>query len=136
MMDRTIRDILAAPHLKPADMRIILAEARGQRIPEDYTEFVKFAKSIGIGHQQSYEAARRWTSRPSGQSPPQTGGGVVDTSRNTEPDADVKPRSSGLREATETVELPYGNRMESRGGVPTETVERTLDDNENRRPAA
>ena len=77
-MNLVISDILAAPHLKPSDMRIALAEAQGRVIPEEYAAFVKFAKGIGIGHQQAYEAARRWLGRPSG-SLPLTGGGVVDT---------------------------------------------------------
>ncbi len=127
-MNLTISDILAVPHLRPADMRLALAEAQGQEIPGEYGPFVKFAKSIGIGHQQAYEAARRWLGRPSDLSPPQTGGGVVDTSHNTEPGTDVKPRRPGSRKPTETVELPYGNRTEDRGTIPTETVERTAND--------
>jgi hypothetical protein len=74
-MDRAISDILAVPGLKPADMRIMLAEARGQKIPTEYAEFVKFAKDAGIGHQQAYEAARRWVGRPSGCPPSNRGEG-------------------------------------------------------------
>ena len=88
------------PRLKLQDVRLILAEAQGRKIPEDdYTEFVKFAKGIGLAHQQAYEAARRWVRRPS-DCPPQTGGRVVDTSRNTEPGNDVKPRRSQSRDPT------------------------------------
>ena len=130
-----IRDIIATPHLKPADMRLVLAEALGWKLPEDYTEFVKYAKRAGVGHQQAYEAARRWISRPS-DCPPLTGGEVVDTSRSTEPGADVKPRRPKHRKPTETVEPAYENRSDGPIAVPTETVERTLDNTENRRPAA
>ncbi|HEX3957775.1 MAG TPA: hypothetical protein VHZ03_14250 [Trebonia sp.] len=93
-MNLTISDILAAPHLKPSDMRIALAEAQGRTIPTEYAAFVKFAKEIGIGHQQAYEAARRWVSRPSG-SHPLTGGGVVDTSRSSTAPEPVKPAGQG-----------------------------------------
>ncbi len=63
-MDQTINDILATPGLKLQDVRLALAEAQGRKIPDEYTAFVKFAKSIGLAHQQAYEAARRWVSRP------------------------------------------------------------------------
>lgn len=108
-MDMAIRDILAVPGLKPADIRIMLAEAQGAKVPDDYTGFVKFARQAGIGHQQAYEAARRWVGRPS-DCPPSNRGEVVDTSRTTEPTGDVKPLRSQLRGPTETVEPPYGNR--------------------------
>jgi hypothetical protein len=73
-MDLAISDILAAPGLKLQDVRLILAEAQGRKIPEDdYTEFVRFAKSIGLAHQQAYEAARRWVSRPPGSPPTNRG---------------------------------------------------------------
>ena len=72
-----IRDILALPRMRPADIRIILAEAAGQKIPDDYTSFVRFAKGLGIGKTQAQEAATRWC-RPPDWSPP-NGGGVVDT---------------------------------------------------------
>lgn len=98
-MDRTITDILATPGLKLQDVRILLAEAQGRKIPGTYAEYVKFAKSIGIAHQQAYESARREFGRPS-DSPPQTGGEVVDTSRNTAPGSAVKPRRSQARSPT------------------------------------
>lgn len=137
-MDRVISDILAAPHLKSADVRLALAEAQGRVIPEEYREFVRFAKDIGISQQQAYEAARRWVGRPS-DCPPLTGGGVVDTSRSTAPGSDVKPRSSQPRDLTEKVRQPYRKSEEQAACDPeafTEKVNRTLDDNKNRRPAA
>ena len=77
-MDLAIRDILATPHLKPADMRLVLAEAQGRKIPEEFTPFVKFARSLGIGKTQAQEAAARWGCRPPDSRPPQTGGQDVD----------------------------------------------------------
>jgi len=75
-MDRTINDILATPGLKLQDIRLALAEAQGRKIPEDdYTEFVRFAKGIGLAHQQAYEAARRWVRRPSDCPPSNRGEG-------------------------------------------------------------
>lgn len=74
---QAVDDILTAPHLRPSDMRIILAEARGQKVPADFRTFVKWAMSIGIGQRQAYEAAARWC-RPSGSSSSPEGG-VVDT---------------------------------------------------------
>jgi hypothetical protein len=63
-MEQAIDDILAAPHLKPSDMRIVLAEARGQKIPTEPKAFVRWAIGIGVGRSQAYEAAARWC-RPS-----------------------------------------------------------------------
>lgn len=130
-MDLAISDVLATPGLKLQDVRIYLAEAQGRKIPEDYTEFVKFAKRIGLAHQQAYEAARRWTRRPS-DCPPQTGGEVVDTSRNTEQGNLVKPRRSQARNPTEKVEMAF-RKSRAAKDRPTEKVEQTQDD---RRPAA
>jgi hypothetical protein len=76
-MSRAIGDILAVPHLRPADMRLMLAEAQGRKVPGEFGLCVKFAVSLGIGKTQAKEAAGRWC-RPS-DSHPQTGGGVVDT---------------------------------------------------------
>jgi hypothetical protein len=98
-MDRAINDILSMPGLKLQDVRLLLAEAQGRKFPDDYSEFVRFAKGIGLAHQQAYEAARREFSRPS-DCPPSNRGEVVDTSRNTEPGSNVKPRRSQPREPT------------------------------------
>ena len=134
-MDRAMRDIIATPHLKPSDIRIIIAEALGMKAPTDYREFVKFAKDIGIGHQQAYEAARREVGRPA-DSPPVPGGGVGNTSRNTKPGSVVKSRRSPHSRSTETVEAGYGNHSETPVEAPTETVEQALMDELDRRPAA
>ena len=64
-LDLAVRDILAAPGLKPSDIRIVLADAMGRKVPEDYSAFVQFARSIGIGKTQAQEAAARWGCRPS-----------------------------------------------------------------------
>lgn len=98
-MDRTIDDILSMPGIKLQDVRLLLADAQGRKIPEDYTGFVKFAKGIGLAHQQAYEAARREFCRPS-DCPPSNRGEVVDTSRNTEQGNYVKPRRSRHRRPT------------------------------------
>lgn len=60
MLTQAVDDILNAPRLKPADMRIVLAEARGQKVPLDRRAFIPWAISIGIGRSQAYEAADRW----------------------------------------------------------------------------
>lgn len=63
-MDLAIRDILATPRLKPADMRIVLAEAQGHKVPEEFKPFVKWATGLGIGKTQAQEAAARWCRPP------------------------------------------------------------------------
>lgn len=67
-MDRAINDILTVPRLCPADMRLMLAEAQGRKVPREFGPFVKFAVTIGIGKTQAKEAAARWC-RPSDWSP-------------------------------------------------------------------
>lgn len=76
-LDAITADILAAPHLKPSDMRVLLAEARGQKVPGEYRAFVKWAQEIGVGRSQAYEAAARWCRPSDSSSSPE--GGVVDT---------------------------------------------------------
>jgi hypothetical protein len=92
-----VRDILSTPQLPPADIRLVLAEAEGQEIPDAVKggpkrPFVNFAIANGVGERQAYEAFDRW-SRPSA-CPPLTGGVVADASHNTEPEGNVKPSSS------------------------------------------
>jgi len=60
MLTQAVDDILDAPRLKPSDMRIVLAEARGHKVPADKRAFVPWAMSIGIGRRQAYDAADRW----------------------------------------------------------------------------
>lgn len=108
--DLAIRDILATPHLRPSDMRIILAEAAGLHVPEDASRFVKFAMAQGVGRRQAYEAAARWC-RPS-DGHPLTGGGVADASRSTEAQSAVKQASSEPRQRAETAQQPCGDRTE------------------------
>lgn len=64
LLEQTVDDILNAPHLKPADMRIALAEARGQKRPDEAKAFVKWAMGLGVGRSQAYEAAARWCRPP------------------------------------------------------------------------
>lgn len=117
-----IRDILAVPHLRPADMRIILAEAIGYEIPGEVGAFVKFAMTQGVGRRQAYEAASRWC-RPS-DSHPKPRGGVVDTSRNTDEGNDVKPTSSAPSSHAETAQSECGNRAETLPLDRAETAQR------------
>lgn len=49
--------VLSWPGLDPSMMRLILAEARGDKIPDGYGEFAKFARSIGISRRHSYDLA-------------------------------------------------------------------------------
>lgn len=77
-LDAITADILDSPHLKPSDMRILLAEARGQKVPGDVHSFVPWAMSIGISRTRAYEAAARWCRPPDGH--PSRGGGVEDQS--------------------------------------------------------
>ena len=71
-VNRAIEDIYAVPHLKPADMRLMLAEAQGRKVPGEFGQLVKFAMSLGIGKTQAKEAAGRWC-RPSDSHPPNGG---------------------------------------------------------------
>lgn len=77
-LDAITADILAAPGLRPSDMRILIAEARGQKVPGDKRAFAKWAQTIGIGRRQAYEAADRWCRPPDGH--PSRGGQVQDQS--------------------------------------------------------
>jgi hypothetical protein len=74
MLTQAVDDILAAPRLKPSDMRVILAEARGHKVPTEFRAFVRWAMSLGMGRSQAYDAAARWC-RPADQVLPPGGGG-------------------------------------------------------------
>lgn len=145
-MELVISDILATPHLKPAEMRLALAEAQGQKVPDAFGPFVKFCVSIGISRSRAQDLAPVWC-RPT-DGPPQTGGAGSDTSRSTGATAAVKPPRS---EACEPPVL--GNRTArfghpdisdtaSSGGVEVQDVQmpvlgkQTLGNNKNRKPAA
>jgi hypothetical protein len=69
MLEQAVDDILTAPRLKPSDMRVILAEARGHKVPAEFGPFVKWAMALGMGRSQAYDAAARWC-RPADISPP------------------------------------------------------------------
>jgi hypothetical protein len=98
-MAQTIDDILAAPGLKSAEMRIVLAEARGQQTPTEYSEFVPYALSIGMGRANAYNMAEIWCpdSRPSGESPHKPGGRGSNSSSTTTGGNGVKPLRSEAR---------------------------------------
>lgn len=95
-VDLVLRDIWATPHLKPADMRLALAEAQGHEVPTEYRPFIKFAMSIGISKTRAKEAAEDWCRPSDGR--PHTRGAGSQTSRNTTPTALVKPPSSEPQE--------------------------------------
>lgn len=76
-IEQAARDILDAPRFKPADIRIVLAEALGEKVPTEFRPFVKWATGIGIGRTQAYEAAVRWCRPSDWSSSPE--GGVDDT---------------------------------------------------------
>ena len=116
-----IRDILATPHLRPADMRLILAEASGHEVPTETNPFVKFAMAQGVGRRQAYEAATRWC-RPS-DCHPKPRGGVVDTSRNTDEGIGVKSASSELPDRAETAQSTCGHRTETTPSTRAETAQ-------------
>jgi hypothetical protein len=77
-LEAAARDILCAPGLRPSDMRIVLAEALGAKVPCDKRAFVHWAQTIGIGRRQAYEAADRWCRPPDGH--PSRGGEGQDQS--------------------------------------------------------
>ena len=72
--------VLSWPGLDTAEMRIMLAEARGDKFPDDYRGLARLYQRIGIGRRQSYNLAaihcRPTDSRPSDSPPP--GGGPAD----------------------------------------------------------
>lgn len=68
--------ILAWPGLDPSEMRLILADARGDKFPAGYRDFARFAQDIGIGRRHSYNLAEKHC-RPS-DSPPPPGEGSAD----------------------------------------------------------
>lgn len=145
-MELVIGDILAVPHIKPAEMRLALAEAQGRKVPGEFGPFVKFCVSIGISRSRAQDLAPRWC-RPS-DCPPQTGGAGSDTSRSTGATADVKhPRSEdqdppvlGKRTArfgqTDITETPSSDDAATRNVQMPILGKRTQDDSSNRRPAA
>lgn len=77
MADAAMREavdlILRWPGLDPSRIRLILAEARGDKFPESYGEFAKFAQEIGIGRRHSYNMAAEFC-RPADQSSSPEGG--------------------------------------------------------------
>ncbi len=69
--------ILSWPGLDPSEMRLILAEARGDKIPDDYSGLAKYGQSIGISRAHSFRMAAKLCRPPDASSSPE--GGVVDT---------------------------------------------------------
>jgi hypothetical protein len=81
MKDAALREavdlILGWPGLDTSQIRLILAEARGDKFPETYREFAKFAQGIGIGRRHSYNLAAEFCRPSDVSSCPE--GEVVDT---------------------------------------------------------
>lgn len=69
--------ILNWPGLDPSEMRLMLAEARGDKIPDDYSGLAKYGQSIGISRAHSFRMAAKLCRPPDASSSPE--GGVVDT---------------------------------------------------------
>lgn len=75
-MAQTIDDILNCPTLKAAEIRILLADARGDKMPAEYGPCAAYLMSIGLGRSNAYNFAELETGgRPPDESPPQGGGG-------------------------------------------------------------
>lgn len=78
---QTVDDVInACPVLSAAEIVMVLADARGDRIPDDYKGCAKFAKDLGMSHGNAYNVAAKWTAGsssrpPDSEVPPQTGGG-------------------------------------------------------------
>jgi hypothetical protein len=121
---------------------MLLADARGDEIPDDYKGCAKFARNLGMSNGNAYNVAAKWTggsgSRPSdSEVPPQTGGG----SRGLKSyHAGAEPCQTPRSEAQN---LPKVGNSDSKSWKETTLDEapdilgkRTLDDNRNRRPAA
>jgi hypothetical protein len=67
---QTVEDIInCCPVLSAAEIVMALAEARGDKIPEEYTECAAYARSLGITRANSYNVAEKWT-RGSSSRPP------------------------------------------------------------------
>lgn len=69
--------ILGWPGLDPSTIRLMLAEARGDKFPDDFGEAAKYAQSIGISRAHSFRMAARLCRPADASSSPE--GGVVDT---------------------------------------------------------
>jgi hypothetical protein len=81
--------ISCCPVLSAAEITMLLAEARGDKIPGEYSGCAAYAKKeLGMSNGNAYNVAAKWTAGsgsrpPDSEVPPQTGGGVNDTSRTT-----------------------------------------------------
>lgn len=143
---QTVDDVInACPVLSAADITMLLADARGDKIPEDYSECAAFAKKkLGMSNGNAYNVAAKWTtgssSRPPGvEVPPQTGGGSRGLqSYHAEAELCQTPRSEDQnlpRVGNEDSKSWKEPALDEDSGVPT-LGKRTRDDNKNRRPAA
>ena len=137
---QTVDDLInCCPTLGAADMVMALAEARGDKIPEEYGDCAAFAKRLGMSNGNAYNVAAKWTAGSESEVTPQNGGAVTDTSRTT----GTRNRVNTLR--SEAQNLPEVGNGDSRSWkeptlddapVIPEVGKRTLGDGKNRRPAA
>lgn len=66
---QTVEDIINCyPAFSAADMVMALAEARGDKIPDEYKECAAYGRSLGMSRANSYNVAEKWTGGPE-QSP-------------------------------------------------------------------
>jgi hypothetical protein len=142
-MTQTIDDILNCPSLNGAEIRLLLGAARGDEIPDEYGPCASYLMSIGLGRSNAYNLAERETrGRPSDQSPPQTGGRGVDTSRTTQGRNRVKPLRSEARNSPENGQNGSESSENWTERTPSEPPDspkigqRTQGNTNNRRPAA
>ena len=78
---QTVDDLInCSPNLGAADMVMALAEARGDKIPEEYGACAAFAKkTLGMSNGNAYNIAKKWAivsavALPGMKSPHKTGG--------------------------------------------------------------
>jgi hypothetical protein len=78
---QTVEDLInCCPVFSAADMVMALAEARGDKIPDDYKECAAYARTLGMSRANSYNVAEKWGGRLRQSSsgllvPPHPGGG-------------------------------------------------------------
>lgn len=145
---QTVEDVInCCPVLSASDITMLLAEARGDDIPDEYKPCAAYARGLGMSRANSYNVAEKWTggsgSRPGGlEVPPQNGGGSEGLQSYH---AEAEPCQTPSSEPRECPSLGFGpskswteTSMDDTSGRPT-LGQRTIGDNKhskNRRPAA
>jgi hypothetical protein len=142
---QTVDDVInCCPVLSAADITMLLAEARGDNIPDEYKGCAAYARGLGMSRANSYNVAEKWTggsgSRPDGlEVPPQTGGG---SERLQSYHTEAEPRQTPSPEPQECPSLGSGpsnswteTTLDDTPARPT-LGQRTQDNKRNRRSAA